>query len=90
MPVPKIVVYFKPMCGWNLGVEGVLEKYGLTFEKKNVIEDRKAFAEMLDKTQQSATPCVEIDGVMLADVGGQEVEDYLKENGLVYSNPVGS
>jgi hypothetical protein len=32
---------------------------------------------------QPLSPCVEIDGVMLADVSGEEVENYLLSNDLV-------
>ena len=79
----KIVVYLKPLCGWSGGVQAVLEKYGLTYEAKNVIEDQGAYAEMVSKTQQTLAPCVEINGEMLTDVGGEEVEAYLLEKELV-------
>ena len=36
--------------------------------------------------RQTNQPCVEIDGVMLADVSGEEVEEYLKSNNLVEQN----
>ena len=32
---------------------------------------------MVTKTQQPLSPCVEIDGEMLADIDGEELEDYL-------------
>ena len=38
---------------------------------------------MVELTGQTNQPCVEIDGVMLADVSGEEVENYLKSNNLV-------
>ena len=79
----KIVFYFKPDCGWNWGVQTVLEKYGLDYEEKNILADPGAYAEMVAKTNQSLSPCVEINGEMLADVGGKEVEAYLLNAGLV-------
>ena len=36
---------------------------------------------MVTKTGQPLSPCVEFDGVMLADVGGEEVETWLQQNG---------
>jgi glutaredoxin len=79
----KIVMYFKPMCGWSGGVHAVLEKYGLKYERKNIIKDQAAYTEMVSKTQQTLAPCVEINGEMLTDVGGEEVEAYLLEKKLV-------
>jgi monothiol glutaredoxin len=37
----------------------------------------------VQKSGQPLSPCVEIDGVMLADVSGEEVENYLLSNDLV-------
>jgi len=44
------------------------------------------FSEMVEKTGQTNQPCVEIDGVMLPDVSGEEVENYLVSNNLVKSS----
>jgi monothiol glutaredoxin len=38
---------------------------------------------MVEKSGQPLSPCVEIDGNLLADVSGEEVENYLLSNGLV-------
>lgn len=86
MAGPEIIVYFKPFCGWNPGVQEVLKRYGLSYETRNVIGDRAAFEEMVKKTGQSATPCVEIDGVMLTDVGAEEVGEYLATHGFAEIN----
>ncbi len=83
MSEPKIMMYYKPMCGWSGSVQAVLEKYSLEYEAKNVFEDPEAYAEMVSKTKQTRAPCVEINGEMLSDVGGEEVEAYLLGKGLV-------
>jgi monothiol glutaredoxin len=41
---------------------------------------------MVQKSGQPLSPCVEIDGTMLADVSGEEVENYLLSHGLVRPN----
>ena len=79
----KIIVFYKPMCGWSQTVFEVLEKYGLVHERKNVMEDRDAFSEMVKRTEQQQAPCVEINGQMLVDVGGEEVESFLIKSGLI-------
>ncbi len=80
---PKIVAYLKPVCGWSNGVRAVFRKYGLDFEDKDIINDRTVYSEMVRKSGQPLSPCVEIDGQILADVSGPEVEEYLVEKGLV-------
>ena len=72
----KITAYLKPVCGWSGGVRDVFAHYGLEYEEK-LIDDPDIYAEMVTKSGQPLSPCVEIDGKMLADVSGEEVEDYL-------------
>ena len=72
----KITAYLKPVCGWSGGVRDVFARYGLEYEEK-LIDDPNIYAEMVTKSGQPLSPCVEIDGEMLADVSEEEVEDYL-------------
>ena len=64
-------------------VRAVLRKHGLAFEDIDIINHRENYAEMVQKSGQPLSPCVEVDGVMLADVSGEEVENYLLSNDLV-------
>jgi monothiol glutaredoxin len=41
---------------------------------------------MIEKTGQMLSPCVEINGKMLADVSGEEVEAYLTASALISPN----
>ena len=86
---PQIVAYLKPVCGWSNGVRAVLRKYNLDYEDKDIINDRTNYTEMVRKSGQPLSPCVEVDGEMLADVSGPEVEQYLVEKGLV-KQPAGA
>ncbi|RRJ98926.1 glutaredoxin [Opitutaceae bacterium TAV4] len=79
----KIKAYLKPYCGWSNGVRSIMRKYGLEYEDIDIINNRDNYAEMVQKSGQPLSPCVEVDGVMLADVSGEEVENYLLSNGLV-------
>jgi monothiol glutaredoxin len=78
-----IKAYLKPSCGWSNGVRAILRKHGLAFEDIDIINNRENYAEMVRKSGQPLSPCVEVDGVMLADVSGEEVENYLLSNDLV-------
>ena len=79
----NIKAYLKPSCGWSNGVRTILRKYGLDYSDIDIINNRANYAEMVQKSGQPLSPCVEIDGVMLADVSGEEVENYLLSNDLV-------
>ena len=83
MNKPKVIAYLKPTCGWSQGVRAVLGKYDLPFEDRDIINDPVQRQEMMEKSGQPLSPCVEINGHMLADVSGSEVEDYLLAQRLV-------
>src|SRR5205823_7172295 len=79
----KIIAYLKPVCGWSNGVRAVLQKYKLPYEDRDIINNQTDFNEMVRKTGQRLSPSVEIDGKVLADVSGDEVEAYLVSSGLI-------
>jgi monothiol glutaredoxin len=79
----NIRAYLKPHCGWSRGVRAIMRKYDLQFEDIDVVNSRANYDEMVRKSGQPLSPCVEIDGVMIADVSGEEVENYLLANDLV-------
>ena len=86
MNKPKIIAYLKPSCGWSNGVRAVLKKYDLPYEDRDIINNPAQRQEMIEKSGQMLSPCVEIDGRMLADVSGEEVEAYLLSNRLIAPN----
>jgi monothiol glutaredoxin len=86
MNKPKIIAYLKPTCGWSNGVRAVLRKYDLPFEDRDIINDPVQRQEMIEKSGQMLSPCVEVNGQMLADVSGEEVEAWMLANKLVGTN----
>src|ERR1035437_3786694 len=91
MNKPKVIAYLKPTCGWSQGVRAILRKDDLPFEDRDIINDPAQRQEMTAKSGQPLSPCVELNGQMLADVSGAEVETYLVAQGLVQATdrPVG-
>jgi monothiol glutaredoxin len=83
MNKPKIIAYLKPTCGWSQGVRAIMRKYDLPFEDRDIINDPMQRQEMIEKSGQMLSPCVEIDGHMLADISGEEVEAYMLSKGVV-------
>ena len=55
----------------------------VAYEDRDVINNPSIYAEMVQKSGQSLSPCVEVNGHMLADVSGDEVEAYLLKAGVV-------
>ena len=86
MDKPQITAYLKTTCGWSAGVRAVLAKYNLPYTEKDIIQNPAFRWEMETKSGQPLSPCVEINGKMLADVSGEEVEKYLIDNKIVQSS----
>ncbi len=83
MQTPKITAYLKTYCGWSEGVRAIFRKYGLDYEEKDIIKNPAFRWEMEQKSGQPLSPCVEINGTMLADISGDEVEAWMIQNGLL-------
>jgi monothiol glutaredoxin len=83
MSKPEITAYLKTQCGWSKGVRAVLAKYELPYEEKDIIQNPDFRFEMEQLSGQPLSPCVVVNGAMLADISGEEVEQYLLANNLV-------
>ena len=83
MENPKIIAYLKPHCGWSQGVRAVLGKYRLAYEDRDIWNDPRQRLEMIQKSGQELSPCVEVNGKMLADISGEELEVWLLNNSLI-------
>ena len=81
----EITAYLKTHCGWSRGVRAVLAKYNVPYQEKDIIKNPDFRFEMEQLSGQPLSPCVIINGTMLADISGEELEGYLLENGLVAS-----
>ncbi|MEN9992094.1 MAG: hypothetical protein RLZZ224_1796 [Verrucomicrobiota bacterium] len=79
----NITAYLKTFCGWSEGVRAIMRKYQLPFEEKDIIKNPAFRWEMESKSGQPLSPCVEINGHMLADVSGDEVEKWMIAQGLI-------
>jgi monothiol glutaredoxin len=80
---PQITAYVKTFCGWSEGVRAIFRKYNLPYEEKDIIKNPAFRWEMEQKSGQPLSPCVEINGHMLADISGEEVEAWMTANNLL-------
>ena len=86
----KIIAYLKSKCERSEGVCSILEKYSLEYESWDISKINTQQSNVLGKKSQQIAPCVEIDGLMLADTSGHEVEKYLLSKNLVKSSMIES
>lgn len=82
----KIKAYLKPHCGWSKGVRAIMQKYSLDYEDVDIVNYPQNYEAMVKESGQPLSPCVKINEVMLADVSGEEVENYLLSHDLVKRN----
>ena len=85
MSKPTITAWLKTYCGWSNGVRAVLAKYDLPYEEKDIIQNPAFRWVMEQKSGQSLSPCVEVNGTMLPDISGEELESWLLQNSLAGS-----
>ena len=83
MNSPQVTAYLKTTCGWSKGVRAVLEKYDINFVEKDIILNPDFRLEMEQISGQPMSPCVIVNGVLLPDISGEELETYMLQNGLV-------
>lgn len=83
MEKPVITAYLKTFCGWSNGVRAVLSKYDLPYTEKDIIKNPELRFEMEQLSGQPLSPCVIVNDTMLADISGEELEQYMLEKGLV-------
>ena len=82
MDKPNITAWVKTQCGWSAGIRAVLAKYELPYEEKDIIKNPAFRWEMEQKSGQPLSPCVEVNGTMLADISGEELEQWMLSNGV--------
>lgn len=83
METPTVTAYLKTTCGWSNGVRAILAKYNLPYEEKDIIKNPEFRTEMEQASGQRLSPCVVVNGHMLHDISGEELENWLVANDMV-------
>jgi glutaredoxin 3 len=78
----NIIVYFKTGCPFAADVMDFLDEHELPFEERNISVDGEFRHEVEEKSGQSKSPTLDIDGHIIADAGVEEVADYLESIGM--------
>lgn len=69
----NIILYTKKGCPWCAGVLKFFHDNSINFEEREVLTNKAYYQELIDKSHQSKTPTMEIDGVIV--VADSDVEE---------------
>ena len=82
----SVSIYTTETCGYCKMAKEFFLKNNVEFQEFDVGHDLEKRQEMIEKSGQILSPYVEINGRMLADISGEEVEAYLLANNLAGPN----
>ena len=77
-----LTLFVKTGCPWCVEAEEVLQRQGISYDRVDVLRDKKAFQYMKEISGQSKAPTLEWDDKILADFGAEELVEFLQENNL--------
>ncbi|HTV63782.1 MAG TPA: glutaredoxin domain-containing protein [Alphaproteobacteria bacterium] len=75
----KIRLFIKPYCPWCHKAIEWLDEHDISYEEIDVINDPKAYAEMVRISGQDLAPVIDVDGKILADFGPEELAEFWKK-----------
>lgn len=75
----KVRLFIKPYCGWCHEAKDWLDERGIQYEELDVTSDRAARSEMIQLTNQTLAPVIEVDGEILADFDTDQLEEFWKK-----------
>jgi len=78
-----IILYTKTGCPWCDNVRDYLLGKGIPFQERNVNQNQEYFNEMLEKSDQTKAPTLDLNGEILADAGVEEVENFLNIHKII-------
>lgn len=79
----NIIIYTKRGCPWCRDVLALLNENNIPFEEREVLSNPEFYKELVEKTKQTKTPSLDIDGFILADSDRNQVSEFLKSKGLL-------
>jgi len=77
-----LTLYVKTGCPWCVEAEAILERNGISYDRIDVLRDKKAFQYMREISGQSKAPTLEWEDSILSDFGPDELNEFLRENNL--------
>ena len=78
----KVTVYRKTGCPWAAAVIGFLNELKIPHQVRDMSTHPEYAREMENRTGQSKSPTVEIDGELLPDASVEDVAEALEHKGV--------
>ena len=75
-----VTIYTSAWCGYCAMAKRLLDSKGVRYDEIPVDMDVKRRAEMEQRSGQKLSPCIVVDGHMLPDISGEELENWLVAN----------
>ena len=75
----KVRLFIKPYCGWCHEAKDWLDERGIQYEELDVTSDRSARSEMIQLSNQTLAPVIDVDGEVLADFDTDQLEEFWKK-----------
>ena len=72
----RIRLFIKPYCGWCDEAAEWLDQRGIKYETLDVTEDPVARKEMVELSDQTLAPVIEVDGEVLADFDTDQLQEF--------------
>jgi len=74
----KVIVYSTESCPFCVDAKNFLKKNKIPFKDINVNKDKKAAAEMIQKSGQTGVPVIDVDGEIITGFDQEKLKKALK------------
>ena len=79
----SLIIYTKTGCGWCAEALQFLRDNNVAYEEREVLSNEEYFKELEEKSGQTKTPTLDLNGKILANTEAAAIEVWLKENGVL-------
>jgi glutaredoxin 3 len=76
----ELKLYSREMCSWCMDAKDYLTEHGYSFVEVDVGEDRQAYHEMKELSDQTCVPTFVAGDKVLANFDTDQLQDFLLEN----------
>lgn len=77
-----IILYTKLGCPWCNEVRTLLKQKGIDFDERECRNNKKNYDELVEKSGQTLTPTLDVDGEIIADTDASAVTQYFRDKGI--------
>ena len=78
-----IILYTKEGCPWCDEVRDLLKQEHVDFEERECRSNPEYFNELVQKSGQTLTPTLDVDGEILADSDAPAVREFLRQKAIL-------